>query len=81
MLRKAIGRNSIIQGEGTPPKIIVEGIIVCRGSLEGEEDNVEVRGNLTAENSISIEDGSLYVHGNLQATNIEVDNFLLELEV
>jgi len=82
-----IGRNSIIQGEGTPPKIIVEGIIICRGrvlfeadvearSLEGEEDNVEVRGNLTVENSISIEDGSLYVHGNLQAANIEVDNSL-----
>lgn len=81
-----MGRNAIVKGTGTPPKLKVSGTVRCEGgnilecdlsteNLEAEE-NVIIHGNLEVEDTVEVENGRLEVYGKMTAKHIDIDEAL-----
>lgn len=81
-----IGRNALVKGMGTPPKLKVSSTVYCEGDnvlecdLSAEnleaDGNLAIRGDLTVENKVEIEDGCLEIYGNMSAKHIDIDKAL-----
>ena len=81
-----VEKNSIVKGEGTPPKVNVLGSVACNGNckfecsliaeeFEGEGD-ITVEGDLEVRGDVEISDGQLNVIGKMNAKDVEVDRSL-----